>query len=128
MSFMWDDMNGPSVSYTDIEEEANEDTVSRKAVKNLLNEYYAELTLDEKALEHNAFAIRITRNIMNDIESLPFITLTRKKVVPQKSIIKSGTMDFTNNICPICNTESSLKYKFCPNCGVQWIKPKESEE
>lgn len=46
------------------------DCTNLKKVKELLDEYYAELTLDEKALESNAKAIKVVRHIINDIESL----------------------------------------------------------
>ena len=52
------------------------DLISRKAVKELLDEYYAELTLDETALKTNAIAIKVTRHIINDIEVLPSVNPT----------------------------------------------------
>lgn len=52
------------------------DAISREEVKELLDEYYAELTLDETALKSNAIAIKVTRHIINDIEALPSVNPT----------------------------------------------------
>lgn len=60
------------------------DAISREEVKELLDEYYAELTLDETALKSNAIAIKVTRHIINDIEALPSINPIKPKtdVIP----------------------------------------------
>lgn len=106
----------PTKPTTITENMTNGDVISRETVKELLDEYYAELTLNETALKTNAIAIKVTRHIINDIEVLPSATSTRPKA---KWIDHDKHIECSR--CKVWFLKDHImpRNNYCPNCGAE---------
>ena len=101
-----------------------EDTISREAVLELIDDHSGGYKYIEEETEY----------LKNSIRELPYVSPTRKGKWIKSDTYSETTADGMEDWgeiykCSICGIDRvKHRHKYCPNCGAKMFEPMESED